>query len=217
MGTRSPDEFSTPKRTSRSRNSSFRGVIGRTAGKTRTSTPETFADTRVCGRDDDVWRYTIGDAFKSVADARAWIEALQASRDEGSRIPFAIVDRAGSNAVGSTSYLDIRREHRSIEIGYTWIAVSSQRTHVNTQCKLALMTHAFETLGANRVQLRTDLRNHRSQKAIERVGAVREGVLRQSMVLPSGYVRDTVFYSVIASEWPAVKTRLQMMAELPRS
>jgi RimJ/RimL family protein N-acetyltransferase len=111
--------------------------------------------------------------------------------------------------VGSTRYLDIRRENRGLEIGWTWLAAAVQRTAVNTECKYLLLRHAFETLGAIRVQLRTDLRNLRSQRAIERIGATREGVFRQERIMWDGYLRDSVFYSVIDCEWPAVKARLE--------
>jgi RimJ/RimL family protein N-acetyltransferase len=123
-------------------------------------------------------------------------------------VAWATVERASGRAVGSTRFGDIAPEHERVEIGWTWIAPSRQRTAVNTEAKLLQLTYAFETLGAGRVALKTDARNERSQRAIERLGAVREGVLRRHMHLPDGHVRDTVYYSILADEWPAVKARL---------
>jgi ribosomal-protein-alanine N-acetyltransferase len=124
-------------------------------------------------------------------------------------LPFATLVRVGERVVGMTSYLDIAEEHRRLEIGSTWIGRPWQGTAVNPECKLLLMAHAFETLGALRVQLKTDARNRQSQRAIEKLGAVREGVLRKHMVLPDGHVRDTVMYSVTHEEWPAVRAGLE--------
>ena len=104
--------------------------------------------------------------------------------------------------------MDIRAAHRGLEIGWTFVAPAFQRTAINTECKRLLLTHAFETLGCLRVQLKTDLRNLKSQRAIERLGAVKEGVLRQHIVYHDGYVRDSVLYSITAAEWPEVKRRL---------
>ena len=179
--------------------------------------PRHAPDLLEAGRDESIWRYMMTGAFVSIEDAETWIRDALAEQDAGTRIPFAIVERAAGRAVGSTSYLDIRRAHRALEIGWTWIAPEHQRTHVNTQCKLALLEHAFETLGAVRVQLKTDARNVRSQRAMERIGAVREGTLRRSMTLPSGYVRDSVYYSIIDDEWPAVRARLSALLRTDRA
>jgi len=170
-------------------------------------------DLLAVARDPDVWRYMPLATPETLDDVRAMIrDALERARD-GSEVPFAIVARECGRAVGSTRYIDIRRAHRGLEIGWTWIGREWQRTAVNTQCKRLLLEHAFETLGALRVQLKTDARNLRSQRAIERIGATREGVLRAHMILPDGFVRDSVMYSIVASEWPRVKARL---AELER-
>ncbi len=122
--------------------------------------------------------------------------------------PFAIMDHAADQPVGVSCYLDIRPAHRGLEIGGTWIAASRQGTAVNPEAKYLLLHHAFETLGAVRVQLKTDGRNLQSQAAIAKLGAVREGVLRRHLILPDGYVRDTVMYSITDSEWPSVRDRL---------
>jgi RimJ/RimL family protein N-acetyltransferase len=127
----------------------------------------------------------------------------------GQEVAYAVLDLAAGSAVGSTSLYDVSTRHRHLEIGRTWLGRPAWRTAVNTECKLLLLEHCFERLDALRVQLKTDARNLRSQAAIERLGAVREGVLRHHMVMPDGYVRDTVMYSVIAPEWPAVRARLE--------
>lgn len=133
----------------------------------------------------------------------------------GAELPFAIVFRPTGRAVGSTRYLDIQRANRSLEIGWTWVGAEWQRSRVNTECKYLLLRHAFETLGAVRVQIKTDTRNERSQRAIERLGAVREGVLRRSRVLHDGYIRDTVYYSILDHEWPPVRARLEAWLDSP--
>jgi RimJ/RimL family protein N-acetyltransferase len=165
------------------------------------------------GGEPSIWRFMPRRPIADIEDARAMIRgALDAARD-GSQVPFAIVarlaDGSAGPAVGSTRYLDIRREHRGLEIGWTWLGRAWQRTPVNTECKLLLLGHAFDALGALRVQLKTDARNLVSQRAIERIGGVREGVLRSHMVMPDGFVRDTVMYSITAAEWPVVKGRLE--------
>jgi len=154
--------------------------------------------------DPAIWRYMSADL--SAADA--WPDYLAgALRPE--YVAWATVERAADRAVGSTRFGDIAPEHGRVEIGWTWIAPSRQRSAVNTEAKLLQLTYAFDTLGAGRVALKTDLRNERSQRAIERLGAVREGVLRRHLRLPDGHVRDTVYYSILADEWPMVKARLE--------
>jgi RimJ/RimL family protein N-acetyltransferase len=172
------------------------------------------ADLFAVACDPDVWRYMPRATPETIGDVRAMIaEALERARD-GSEVPFAIIARETGRAVGSTRYIDIRRAHRGLEIGWTWIGREWQRTALNTQCKRLLLEHAFETLGALRVQLKTDARNVRSQRAIERIGAAREGVLRAHMILPDGFVRDSVMYSIVAADWPRVTARL---SELERA
>jgi RimJ/RimL family protein N-acetyltransferase len=122
---------------------------------------------------------------------------------------FAVVLAATGEPVGVTGYLDIRPKHRGLEIGRTWIAREQQGTAVNPESKYLLLRHAFEDLGAVRVQLKTDVNNLHSQRAIEKLGATREGVLRQYQMRANGKMRDTVMYSVVAAEWPAVKAGLE--------
>jgi len=128
---------------------------------------------------------------------------------EGPYVAWATVDVAANLAVGSTRFGDIAVGDERLEIGWTWIAPSHQRTAINTEAKLLQLTYAFETLGVDRVALKTDARNERSQRAVERLGAVREGVLRHHMRMPDGFARDTVYYSILAGEWPRVQARLE--------
>lgn len=164
----------------------------------------------VAGRDPDIWKYMPIPGFADFDDVKRWIEESNTRAAGGHEIAFAIIDTARNQAVGSTRFLDIRREHRGLEIGYTWLSTAAQRTAINTECKLLLMKHAFEDLGAMRVQLKTDSRNIRSQEAIERIGGVREGVLRSHMLCWDGSVRDTVMYSITDKEWPTVKAKLEL-------
>lgn len=160
------------------------------------------------GADAEVWRWMTmpqGDAAGSV---RAWYETVMPVMARGEMVAFAIVDQARGEAVGGTTLFDYSEAHRRVEIGYTWLSKFAWRTPVNTECKFLLLRHAFEVLGMNRVQLKTDARNERSQAAIARLGAQREGVLRAQMVLPDGWVRDTVMFSIVKAEWPGVKARL---------
>jgi N-acetyltransferase len=124
-------------------------------------------------------------------------------------VAWATVDTATGRAVGSSRFGDIAPEHGRVEIGWTWIAPSHQRSATNTEAKLLQLTYAFDELGATRVALKTDGRNLRSQAAIERLGAQREGTLRKHIRMPDGFIRDTVYFSILAEEWPAVKARLE--------
>jgi RimJ/RimL family protein N-acetyltransferase len=155
------------------------------------------------GSDPAIWRFMSSD----LSVPEAW-PAYLAHALGPEFMAWATVDRASGRAIGSTRFGDIEPEHSRVEIGWTWIAPAFQRTAINTEAKLLQLTYAFETLGAGRVALKTDGRNERSQAAIARLGAVREGVLRRHTRLPDGYVRDTVYYSILADEWPAVKARL---------
>ena len=162
------------------------------------------------GRSSGDWAFMPRSCFIDLADTRQWIdEALEAPN----QLPFAIVETQKGKAVGSTRYLNIRPEHRSLEIGWTWLGQEWQRTAVNTEAKLLLLTHAFERLGYLRVEFKTDARNLRSQEALERIGATREGVLRKHMIVQGDYSRDSVYFSVIEEEWPQVKERLQSLAD----
>ncbi len=174
------------------------------------------ADLAIAGAYADIWRYMPYPVVKSEADMRAQIEDLLSRQARGTDLPFAVRHLAEGRAIGMSRYLDIQVVNQMVEIGGTWYTPALQRTAVNTECKWLLMTHAFETLGCLRVQIKTDLRNERSQRAIERLGAVREGVLRNHMRMPDGYQRSSVYYSVLAEEWPTVRDRLRDWLDAPR-
>jgi RimJ/RimL family protein N-acetyltransferase len=142
---------------------------------------------------------------------RNYISAALNRQADGVALPFAVVAREAGRAVGSTRYGNIDRSHRRVEIGWTWYGRAWQRTAVNTECKYLLLRHAFETLGCIRVEFKTDALNERSRKAILRIGATQEGIFRKHMVLPSGRIRDTVYFSITNDEWPKVKARLEEM------
>jgi RimJ/RimL family protein N-acetyltransferase len=165
-------------------------------------------DLLAAGADPEIWRYMPIPQPDTVAEVRQWIDEAWKLAAAGEQLPFAIIDPETGRAVGSTRYLEIHRNWRSLEIGWTWLAASVQRSAVNTETKLLLLKHAFEDQGAIRVQFKTDGRNLRSQQALERLGAVKEGVLRKQRINHDGYVRDAVYYSILDDEWPAVKARL---------
>ncbi len=159
------------------------------------------ADLFEAGRSRGIWRYMPLAGFGGVDDALAWISQAHKEMEQGSRIAFSIIDGDSGQCAGSTSYLNIERDHRTLEIGWTWLGEPFQRTGVNTECKVLLLTHAFEQLGAIRVQFKTDRCNGRSRLAIERLGAVFEGIHRNHMILPDGRIRDSAYYSITDSEW----------------
>ncbi len=167
------------------------------------------ADLFEAGGDEAIWRYMPRLPLASVSDCHEMVADALESAADGTQVPFAIVDRSSGKAVGSTRYLDIRRAHRALEVGWTWLGTRYQRTAVNTESKYLLLSHAFEELGAGRVQFQTDGRNVRSQDAIVRLGATLEGVLRKDKIVLDGHVRDSVIYSIVASEWPTVKAQLR--------
>lgn len=157
----------------------------------------------------EIWQFMPYGRVSSVDRLREVIEELLRRQSACTDVCFAVVDLASGASVGMTRYMTIDRANRSVEIGGTWYGKSFRRTAMNTECKYLLMQHAFEAWGCIRVQIKTDLRNERSQRAIERLGATREGVLRKNLIMPDGYQRSSVMYSVLDEEWPAVKARLQ--------
>jgi RimJ/RimL family protein N-acetyltransferase len=159
-------------------------------------------------RDGELWNlwFTV---VPEPSDMDNYIAKAQRGEAEGKMLCWAVRDLESDTIIGSTRYHDVVAEIDRVEIGYTWYAARFQRTHVNTTCKLLLMTHAFDTLGCGVVGLRTDLFNTRSQAAIERLGAHRDGVLRHHQARRDGSARDSVFYSILAAEWPAVRERLE--------
>jgi N-acetyltransferase len=170
-----------------------------------------ISDLAVAGNDSSIWKFMVYGNLSGVEPMGAWVRMLLELQQEGTDLPFAVIFQETGRAIGATRYLEIRPEHRAVEIGGTWYAPAYQRTAVNTESKYLLLCHAFEDLGCVRVQFKTDARNLSSQKAIERIGAVREGLLRQHVITPSGYIRDSIYYSIIDREWPTVKQRLEEM------
>ena len=163
------------------------------------------------GAGQTFWDFMVYGNVNTVEDMRRWVRDLLARAAKGTDQPFAVIHLASGRVAGATRYMNIMPKDRGLEIGGTWYGLEFQRTVVNTECKYLLLRHAFETLGCIRVQLKTDLRNERSQKAIERLGAVKEGILRNHMILPNGRIRHSVFYSILDTEWPPVKKRLEGM------
>jgi RimJ/RimL family protein N-acetyltransferase len=166
-------------------------------------------DLAAVGLEEAIWRYMRYGRIESEEDMRDWVQELLRLQQLGSDLPFAVIHLEAGRAIGCTRYLSINRGDRSLEIGGTWYGLAYQRTAVNTECKYLLLRHAFETLDCVRVWFKVDLRNERSQRALERIGAVKEGTLRNHMILPDGYIRDSVIYSLLPSEWPGVKARLE--------
>jgi RimJ/RimL family protein N-acetyltransferase len=159
-------------------------------------------------RDGDLWKlwYT---AIPSPEGMRAEIERRLGLQKAGSMLPFAVRSLASAKIAGMTTYMNIDANHRRVEIGSTWYARSAQRTALNTECKLMLLTHAFETLDCIAVEFRTGFFNYASRRAIERLGAKQDGILRSHQRYADGSLRDTVVFSVVAPEWPAVKRHLE--------
>lgn len=152
------------------------------------------------------WAWLPRGCFLDVADTRQWIEEALGRPDQ---LPFVMIDQRKGRTLGSTRYLNISVEHCRLEIGWTWLGREWQGTGVNTEAKYLLLGHAFERLGCRRVEFKTDARNQRSQGALEKLGAVREGVLRKHMVAQGGEPRDSVYFSIVDDEWPALKARLE--------
>ncbi|MGX5661697.1 GNAT family N-acetyltransferase [Diaphorobacter nitroreducens] len=157
--------------------------------------------------DGELWRLRVT-SVPEPQDTRAYIETALRMRDQGNRFAFAVLDDATGRVLGTTSYHDILPAVKRVEIGYTWYAQSVQRTHVNTTAKLLMMGHAFDTLGCHVVGWRTDNFNFASQRAIERLGAKKDGVIRGHALRRDGTIRDTVMYSMRSGEWPEARAQL---------
>ncbi len=174
-------------------------------------TPAHAPDLLRAAADGDLWKlWFTGVPGPDLASAERYVSHALAGQEAGHMLPWAVRDAAGGEIVGSTRYHDVVAAVDRVEIGYTWYAGSCQRTHVNTTCKLLLFRHAFETLGCGVVGLRTDNFNFRSQRAIEGLGAKKDGVIRHHAPRVDGTVRDTVMYSVLAHEWADVKRHLEL-------
>ncbi|ROZ79660.1 GNAT family N-acetyltransferase [Ramlibacter sp. WS9] len=173
-------------------------------------------DLAAAARDGELWNLRIT-SVPAPGEEDVYVAFALKGREQGHMLPFVVRDLASGKIIGSTRYHDIVVPIERLEIGYTWYGKSWQRSHVNTTCKLLLMTHAFETLGAKMLGWRTDNYNFASQKAIERLGARKDGVLRHHAPRRDGTVRDTVMYSLAAGEWPEVKAHLQYQLVKPRT
>jgi RimJ/RimL family protein N-acetyltransferase len=164
-------------------------------------------------RDPGLWTYKPISQPRSLTEMEQLIASVLQSQQAGACLPFAILSLERGYAIGETRYHSFMLQDRGLEIGWTWLTPSVQRTGVNTECKYLLLRHAFEIWDAIRVQFRTHHFNTNSQRAIERLGAVKEGVLRNHLILPDGSYRHSVYYSIIESEWPSVKARLEKMMQ----
>ena len=164
----------------------------------------------LAGNDPELWRVTTS-KIESREDMRLYVETALTEQERGVSLPFSTVEKVSGAIVGSTRYGNISPEHKRVEIGWTWVTFAWQRTYVNTEAKLLMFTHAFEELGCNRVELKTNALNTRSRRAMLRLGLIEEGTLRRHMVNPDGSTRDTVYYSVVTEEWPGMKARLRAL------
>ncbi|BDT73478.1 hypothetical protein os4_30270 [Comamonadaceae bacterium OS-4] len=174
------------------------------------------AGLRLAAADGELWNIRVT-SVPEPENTRKYIEDALAMRDAGNRFAFAVTETATGKVLGCSSYHDIVPAVKRVEIGWTWYAKSSQRSHVNTTTKLLLLTHAFETLGCHVVGWRTDNFNFASQAAIERLGARRDGVIRGHALRRDGTIRDTVMYSLRSGEWPEVKAQLLYLLDKPRT
>ena len=166
-------------------------------------------------RDGELWRLwytTIPEPERMAAD----IDRRLSLQARGTMLPFAVIDNVTAKAVGMTTYMNADADHKRVEIGSTWYRKSVQRSELNTECKLMLLTHAFEALDCIAVEFRTHFFNHQSRRGIERLGAKLDGILRNHTVMPNGTLRDTCVYSIIAAEWPTVKAHLTWQLSRPR-
>lgn len=161
------------------------------------------------GQEKEDWGYLPIPGFSSRDDAERWVQQALALAERGLHYTFVLLDPRSGRVMGSTRYLNVRARDHGLEIGYTWLGREYQRTAVNTEAKYLLLKCAFESIGVYRVEFKTDLRNVRSQKAIERIGAQKEGVFRRHMVAQGGYIRDSVYYSIIDLDWPQVRGGLE--------
>jgi RimJ/RimL family protein N-acetyltransferase len=171
-------------------------------------TPEHSARLAEVGLEADLWTW-IPTPVRTPEEMNAYVQTALKEQAAGSALPFALIEKSSGRTVGSTRYGNIDRDHHRVEIGWTWVARQWQRTPINTEAKYLLLRHAFETLGCIRVELKTDSLNDRSRAAILRIGARQEGIFRNHMITASGRIRHTVYFSIVDSEWPEVKARLE--------
>ncbi|MGB5600541.1 MAG: GNAT family protein [Thiothrix litoralis] len=172
-------------------------------------TEQHIPDLLYAARDERLWHYMFYGNLAEREPMEAFIHNAIRLREAGTDLPFAVIHKATGRAIGSTRFRDICLKHMKLEIGGTWYETEHQRSGVNLESKYLLMRHAFETFGTLRVQFKTDIRNERSRQSLEKLGAVQEGVLRRSAIMPDGLIRDTAVYSILDTEWGMVKQRLE--------
>ena len=163
----------------------------------------------LAGKDESIWKYMLYGNLSIPENMYGWVKEMLTRQANGDDLPFIVISKLSGQVIGSTRYLEMRPVHRSLEIGGTWYAPEFQRTKVNTECKYLLLEYAFEKLKCIRVQFKVDAQNAHSIRAIERLGAVREGVLRNHLILPNGRWRDSIYFSILDREWQDVKTQLE--------
>ncbi|MBC7928295.1 MAG: GNAT family N-acetyltransferase [Bryobacteraceae bacterium] len=166
------------------------------------------------GSDADLWRYTAAKVY-SLEQMHGYVETALRELASGQSLPFTTTDAGSGEIIGSTRFAAVAKEHKRVEIGYTFLSPAYQRTPVNTEAKFLMLQHAFEVWGVNRVELKTGTQNSKSRAAIARIGGVEEGILRRHLINQDGFVRDTVFFGLIAEEWPETKARLEAKLSRP--
>lgn len=158
----------------------------------------------------EIWLH-MSTAMENIEDVNGFVDNALATKEKKTEFPFVIIDKVSGQIIGSTRFMDIDDKHKRLEIGTTWLIPAYWRTAINTNCKYLLLQYCFEILKLQRVQIKTDHENYRSQKAIERIGAIKEGVLRNHMIRKDGTIRHTVMYSITKEDWPEIKTHLQKL------
>jgi RimJ/RimL family protein N-acetyltransferase len=161
------------------------------------------------GKDENIWKFMLYGDLTQPENMAAWVRDILGRQASGTDLPFTVIHLPSGLVAGATRFMEMRPAHKGLEIGGTWYAPDFQRTGVNTECKYLMFKYAFETMGCIRVQFKVDARNERSIRAIERLGAVREGQLRNHMILQDGRIRDSVYFSILNKEWPGVKKKLE--------
>ena len=178
---------------------------------------EHIKDLAKVGLEPKIWHFLRYGKVETEEQLGQWVRELLELQAEGTDLPFTVIQRATGKPIGCTRYLNIDPANRALEIGGTWYGLEYQGTLVNTECKYLLIKHAFEVLGCVRVWFKTDQRNKRSQHALEKLGVVKEGVLRNHMILLDGYIRNSVVYSLLPEEWPQVRQQLEAKLRVPEA
>ncbi|MFT2092964.1 GNAT family N-acetyltransferase [Paraglaciecola sp. 2405UD69-4] len=169
------------------------------------------------GQDKGIWTWTSHNYCETLEITQGWIEACLLRKELGTQLPFVIVDKCRNKVVGATSYLNICKQHKTVEVGYTFLHPRAQKTHINRRCKFQMLNHAFEGLGFNRVAFQTHEKNQQSRTAILGLGAQFEGINRYARIQSDGSIRNSAVYSIIKPDWPAVKAHLKGKLTTPKS